>query len=173
MANLEVSAAGQASAQGNIVLHSRTKIRDAVATLLKAEVGGAWTLVYQSRIDYPRDVWPYLKVYTDREDVQRISIHSPHAQQRTLSLNVVAMVRVPAGETESVEDKMDAFALTIEGLLTDEAMRGEMNSITSMDLLSSSMDVVLNQDDKISHAELTMNYQIRYQTFEGMPDGFV
>ena len=174
MIEVEGAAAGNAAASGNLLMHARTQIRNAAATILKQETA-AWALVYQSRIDYPRDVWPYLKIYADREDVQRLSIHSPHSQQRTLSLIVVAMIRIPsAGETETVEDKMDSLGSLIEGLLTDEALAAELSQYNLIiDLLSSDMAVVLNTDEKISHAELTLNYKIVYQTMEGLPDEFI
>jgi hypothetical protein len=35
------------------------------------------------------------------------------------------------------------------------------------------MDVVLNTDEKISHAELTMNYLLKYRTLEGVPESFL
>lgn len=158
---------------GDLRVHGRQRIRAAVSALLEAGNGDAWKLVYQSRIDYPRELWPYLKVYCDREDVQRISIHSPHAQTRTLSLIVVALIRIGAGETESIEDKMDQCGSLIEGYLTDEALRSELSFVSQMDLQSSAMDVVVGLDDKISHAELTLSYQIKYQTFEGMPEGIL
>ncbi len=65
MAEIEGAAGGIATASGNLRVHVRTQAREAVARLLKTETA-AWALVYQSRIDYPRDIWPYLKVYTDR-----------------------------------------------------------------------------------------------------------
>jgi hypothetical protein len=173
MAEIEGAAGGIATASGNLRVHVRTQAREAVARLLKTETA-AWALVYQSRIDYPRDIWPYLKVYTDREDAVRLSVHSPHVQERSLSVNVVAMIRIPsAGETESIEDKMDSIATLIETNLTETRLRTELNTLTSMDLQSSSMDVVLNTDEKISHAELTMSYLLKYRTLEGVPESYL
>lgn len=166
------SAQALAAASGTITVHARTQIRDAVSDLLKQETE-AWALVYKSRIDYPRDIWPYLKVYCDKEDMQRLTIHSPHAEERTLSLNIVGLIRIPsAGETETIEDKMDALALKVESILTEDALYVALPALRTLDLVGSAMDVILNQDDKISHAEITLTYKIGYTTMEGMPDTF-
>lgn len=172
MAAVSGSAQGEASALGTLTVHARAQIRDAVAELLKQETE-AWALVYKSRIDYPREVWPYLKVYCDKEGTQRLTIHSPHAEERTLSLIVVGLIRIPSsGETETIEDRMDAVALKIESYVTEEALYDDLPALKTVDLVNSAMDVILNQDDKISHAEVTLTYKIVYTTMEGMPDTF-
>jgi hypothetical protein len=166
------NAAGQASASGNLRRHARTQIRRAAAELLKPEVGGAWALVWQSRIDYPRELWNYLKIYTDREETQRLTVNSPAARERSVSLNVVAMVRI-SNNFEEVEDRMDDLAVQIETLLTEDAMREAWAMIVSVDLQSSSMDVVLNADEKIDHAELTLGFIVKYRTLDGAPESLI
>jgi hypothetical protein len=166
------NAAGQASASGNLRRHARTQIRRAAAELLKPEVGGAWALVWQSRIDYPRELWNYLKIYTDREETQRLTVNSPAARERSVSLNVVAMVRI-SNNFEEVEDRMDDLAVQIETLLTEDAMRAAWSMIVSVDLQSSSMDIVLNADEKIDHAELTLNFAVKYRTLDGAPESLI
>jgi hypothetical protein len=154
--------------------HSRTQIRQAIAGILKQETDpSGWALVHQSRVDYSRNVWPYLKVYTDRDDSARISLHSPHVQERSLSVVVVGLVRVPAGETETVEDKMDHLAKLIESNLTDEAVHEALPLVKSLDLISSQMDLIMTTEEAISHAELTMIYKCRYMTLEGMPEDLI
>jgi hypothetical protein len=172
MAAVEGAAAGQSSASGNLRRHARTQIRRAAADLLKPEVGGAWALVWQSRIDYPRELWNYLKVYTDREDSQRVSVNSPAARERAISLNIVAMLRV-SNNFEEIEDRMDDLAVQIETLLTEDAMRAASALIVSVDLQSSAMDIVLNTDEKIDHAELSLNYAVRYRTLDGAPESLI
>ncbi len=68
---------------------------------------------------------------------------------------------------------MDSIATLIETNLTETRLRTELNTLTSMDLQSSSMDVVLNTDEKISHAELTMSYLLKYRTLEGVPESYL
>jgi hypothetical protein len=172
MAAVEGAAAGQASASGNLRRHARTQIRRAAADLLKEEAGGAWALVWQSRIDYPRELWNYLKVYTDREDSQRLTVNSPPLRERSASLNVVAMIRV-SNNYEEVEDRMDDLAVYIESLLTEDAMREAWAMIVSVDLQSSSMDIVLNADEKIDHAELTLGFAVKYRTLDGAPESLI
>ena len=173
MAELEADLIAAAQFIGNIRSHARTQIRRAAACLLEQENGNSWKLVYQSRIDYPREIWPYLKIYSDSEDCERISIHTPHAQQRTLSLLIVALIRIGPGETETIEDKMDQTSVAIESLMNETELRTKLNYITMLDLISSRMDVILLTDESVSHAELTMSYRVQYHTFEGMPDGFI
>jgi hypothetical protein len=172
MPAVEGAAAGQASASGNLRRHARTQIRRAAADLLKPEVGGAWALVWQSRIDYPRELWNYLKVFTDREDAQRISVNSPATRERSVSLNVVAMIRV-SNNFEEVEDRMDDLAAYIESMLTEDAMRAAWAMIVHVDLQSSAMDIVLNAEEKIDHAELTLTFAVRYRTLDGAPESLI
>jgi hypothetical protein len=166
------NAAGQASASGNLRRHARTQIRRAAADLLKPEVGGAWALVWQSRIDYPRELWNYLKVYTDREETQRLTVNSPAVRERSVSLNVVAMIRV-SSNFEEIEDRMDDLAMHIESLLTEDALREQSALIVSVDLQSSAMDIVLNADEKIDHAELTLGFAVKYRTLDGAPESLI
>jgi hypothetical protein len=166
------NATGQASASGNLRRHARTQIRRAAADLLKPETGGAWALVWQSRIDYPRELWNYLKVFTDREDAQRISVNSPATRERSVSLNVVAMIRV-SNNFEEVEDRMDDLAAYIESMLTEDAMRAAWAMIVHVDLQSSAMDIVLNAEEKIDHAELTLTFAVRYRTLDGAPESLI
>jgi hypothetical protein len=172
MTQLQGAAAGQASAAGKIRRHARTQIRRAAADLLKQEVGGAWSRVWQSRIDARSSNWPYLKVYTDREEVQRLSASAPATRERTLSLNVVAMLKMSTN-TEDVEDKMDDTAVIIEGLLTEQAFRDTWRFITRVDLQASAMDVILNADEEIDHAELTLVFAIKYMTTDGAAESLI
>jgi hypothetical protein len=173
MAAIEGDAAGQAAASGNLRRHARTQLRQAAADILKQEVGGAWALVWQSRIDYPRDVWPYLKVYADREENLRLTASAPAVLERSASLNVVAMLNIPPGSAEKIEDRMDDIALTIETLLTDEAMQAKVAGIKSIDLQSSAMDIVLNADEKIDHAELSLGFIVKYHAIAGVPESLI
>jgi hypothetical protein len=166
------SAAGQASASGNLRRHARTQIRRAAADLLKPDVGSAWALVWQSRVDYPRELWNYIKIYTDREDAQRITVNSPPLRERSVSLNVVAMIRV-SNNFEEVEDRMDDLAVHIETLLNEDDMREQWAMIVAVDLQTSAMDIVLNAEEKIDHAELTLNFSVRYRTLDGAPESLV
>jgi hypothetical protein len=61
----------------------------------------------------------------------------------------------------------------IETLLTEDAMRAASALIVSVDLQSSAMDIVLNTDEKIDHAELTLNYAVRYHTLDGAPESLI
>lgn len=152
--------------------HSRTQIREAVAGILKQETG-LWAHVYESRIDYPRAIWPYLKIYADRDDNTRISVHSPHTQEHALSLNIVGLLKIPTGETETVEDQMDAIAALIEQTLTEKQLFGTLPLIKQLTLQSTQMDVILSTDDTISHAEVTTNWMIKYMTLEGVPETLI
>jgi hypothetical protein len=152
--------------------HARTLIRTTVAGILKQETG-LWAHVYESRIDYPRAVWPYLKIYADRDDNTRLTVHSPHTQEHALSLNIVGLLRIPAGETESIEDQMDAMSALIEQTLTEAQLKGTLEGVKELTLQSAQMDVILSTDDTISHAEVTTNWLIKYMTLEGQPETLV
>lgn len=149
--------------------HARTLIRETVAGILKQETA-LWAHVYESRIDYPRAVWPYLKVYADRDDNTRLTVHSPHAQEHALSLNIVGLLKISAGETETIEDQMDAMSALIEQTLTEEQLHGTLPLVKELTLQSTQMDVILSTDDTISHAEVSTNWLIKYMTLEGVPE---
>lgn len=152
--------------------HARKKIRDEVARLLNVAPVN-WGLVTATRTNSTRQIWPYLKVYTEAEDATPTTLCEPSIYTRTLSLAVVGLVRLPGtGDTSTIEDKMDALAEEVEIKLASAAMRVNLY-VQSVALLSSVMEVINEEDSVIDHAEIKLTYQITYSTIDGLPDTLI
>lgn len=152
-------------------MHARKQIRDAVATLLNASPVN-WQLVTPSRIASSRQVWPYLMVFADGETSEPITVTEPMVSQRSLSVAVVGMMRLPGtGDTQTVEDRMDALAEEVETKLTTAAVRG-LVAINSCSLVSTVMDVFI-EEESVDHAEIKLVYNIVYTTLDGAPSALI
>ena len=152
-------------------MHARKQVRDAVATLLNASPVN-WQLVTPSRIASSRQVWPYLMVFADGETSEPITVTEPMVSQRSLSVAVVGMLRLPGtGDTQTVEDRMDALAEEVETKLTTAAVRG-LVAINSCSLVSTVMDVFI-EEESVDHAEIKLVYNIVYTTLDGAPSALI
>jgi hypothetical protein len=153
--------------------HARQTIRQAIATLL-APTGGTYGTVIQTRIASTRQQWPYVMVFADNDNSEPILISEPNTYDRILSISIVGMLRMPGNnDTETIEDRMDAMAEEIEGKLTNADLRATVPRIQFITLISTDMNVIIQDDDKIDHAELLQSWQVGYATVEGVPGTLV
>lgn len=149
-------------------MHGRKQIRDAVAALLNVSPVN-WQLVTPSRIASSRQVWPYVMVFSDGETSESITVNEPYVSLRSLSIAVVGFLRLPGtGDTQSVEDRMDALAEEVETKLKSSALRAVV-AVKSCSLISTVMDVFL-EEESIDHAEIKMVYEVVYTTLDGFPE---
>ncbi len=149
-------------------MHARKQVREAVATILSRNPV-AWKSVTESRIASTRQNWPYLMVFAESEQSEQTSVNNPCAYGRDMTLSVAGMLKLPGtGDTYTIEDKMDTLAAEIETKLTQTALRAVVPSVLSISLVSTSMEVIL-EDDGIDHAEVILSYRINYATLEGSP----
>lgn len=154
--------------------HVRQQIREAVTTLLNASTHSKWTRAYETRIPSARQVWDYIMVYPSDEPVVAELIHSPNIYTREMTLNVIGMLKMPGNtDTQTIEDKMDAMAVDIETRLTFSALSAVVSGVEAFYLVSSSMDVIVTDDDKVDHAELSTVWRVGYSTAEGAPQTFI
>lgn len=155
--------------------HVRQTVREAVATLLNASTHSNWTMAYETRIQTSRQQqWDYILVYSATESVQAELIHAPNIYTRELTLNVIGMLRLPGnGDTQTIEDKMDAMAVDIETRLTYAALVAVVSGVESFYLESTSMDVIVTEEGTVDHAELSMVWKIGYSSAEGAPSTFI
>jgi hypothetical protein len=153
-------------------MHARQQIREAVKTILsRAPV--AWSSVIGSRIASTMQRWPYLMVFADSEQSDAVTVNDPCVYDRTLILTVAGMLRLPGtGDTYTIEDKMDECAAEIETKLTQSALRGEVAQVQTLSLVSTSMEVVI-EDDGVDHAEVITSWRIGYSTLEGSPETLI
>jgi hypothetical protein len=155
--------------------HVRKTIRNGVVTLLNNSTHALWTLAYPTRIPPTRQqAWDFIMVYPSEEPVQAELIHSPNVYTREMTLNVIGMLRMPGNtDTQSIEDKMDAMAVDIETRLTYAALSAVVSGVESFYLVSTAMDVIVTEDDKVDHAELSTVWRVGYSTTEGAPETFI
>jgi hypothetical protein len=155
--------------------HVRQTLREAVATLLNASTHTKWTRAYETRIPTTRQQqWDYILVYPAAEAVQAELIHAPNIYTREMTLNIIGMLRMPGnGDTQTIEDKMDAMSVDIETRLTYAALVAAVSGVESFYMESTSMDVIVTEEGAVDHAELSMVWKIGYSTAEGAPSTFI
>lgn len=150
--------------------HARQTLREAIASLL-ASSPSTWSQVIESRIPSSRTIWPYLMVYAAQESAEKISVESPCIYLRTVEILVVGMLRLPgSGDTQTIEDKMDAMAEEIETKLTNTTLRAVSGvlQIESLSLTTTTMDVVVDEEQAPDHAEVQLSFDVAYVTTEGV-----
>lgn len=152
--------------------HARHQIREAVAGLLGASPSN-WRQVVESRIASQRQIWPYLMVFAESDVPEKVNIDTPCIYRRTVSITVVGMLRLPgSGDTQSIEDKMDAMANEIETMVTNATLRAVagMSQIESVSLGPATMDLAIDEENNVDHAELQMSFDVKYMVAEGAPE---
>lgn len=150
--------------------HARQTLREAIASLL-ASSPSTWSQVIESRIPSSRVIWPYLMVYAAQESAEKISVESPCIYLRRVEILVVGMLRLPgSGDTQTIEDKMDAMAEEIETKLTNTTLRAVSGvlQIESLSLTTTTMDVVVDEEQAPDHAEVQLSFDVAYVTTEGV-----
>jgi hypothetical protein len=155
--------------------HALQTTREGVVTLLNNGTHTKWTRAYANRIPTQRQQqWDFLMVYTSEESVNAELIHSPNIYTRELSINVIGMLRLPGnGDTQTIEDKMDAMSEDIETRLTYAALVAVVPGVESFYLESTNMDVIVSEEGAVDHAELSMVWRATYSTAEGSPGTFI
>jgi len=158
--------------------HARQQVREAIATLL-ATTPTNWSMVLQTRLVTPRQVWPFLMVYVTDESAEQMLIHPSGIYDRSAQLNIVGMLKMPGmgngtGDSETVEDRMDAMAAEIETKLTLSTVQAALAKVKTISLQTSGMEIVINEDDgSVSHAVLTQVWAVTYDTVEGSPETLI
>ena len=148
--------------------HARTKIREAIKTLLDGT--GSWTAVFTTRVSSPRAIWPYLMVYADGEPIEQVSVTSG-VYERSATFAIMAMLRVPGnGDKQTIEDKIDDICAEIESKITVPRLTSILSGSVRAEFTGTAMTVVVDEEDKVSHAEATLSLTVKYFTAEGKPE---
>lgn len=150
--------------------HARGQIRGAVAAILSRNPV-AWGQVFKSRVDSKRQVWPYLKVYFASEDADPSTVTDPCIYDNRPVLTVEGMLLLPGtGDTQSIEDKMEAVDAEIKTKLTQSALRQLIPQVQSFAYFNATFDVVYEDfEGGVDHAEVITSWRIGYSTLEGFP----
>jgi hypothetical protein len=151
--------------------HARQAIREGAATLLKTSPTN-WGQVYETRIVKKRPTKDFLIVFSDGDASEKDSIHEVGDYERRCTLVVVGHLRMPGNtDTETIEDRMDAVAAEIETKLTFSTLQAVagLSKLGSLDLTSTEMTVVVDEQDAPDHAEVTLLFVAGYTTAEGSP----
>jgi hypothetical protein len=110
-------------------------------------------------------------VFAESESSQAGTVNAPCVYQRDLTLIVTGMLRLPGtGDTYTIEDRMDECAAEIETKLTQSALRAEVAQVQSLELVSTGMEVIVEDfDGGVNHGEVMTSWRIGYSTLEGVP----
>jgi hypothetical protein len=155
--------------------HTRQQVREAFVSLLNSGTHAKWTRAYESRIPTARQpAWNYLMVFCPSDISVKETIHPTSIYSRDTTVNVIGMLRLPGnGDTQTIEDKMDAMAVDIETRLTYAALNAILPKVQNLSLDSSSFDVIVDEEGSPQHAELTMVWRVGYSHDEGAPETFI
>ena len=152
--------------------HARKTIRSAIATILKVSPD-TWSSVAESRIQSTRQIWPYLMVFAESESSSGATMNNPMVYEKEVILSIVGLLRLPGtGDTQTIEDKMDAMAAEIETKLTQTTLRAAVPRVQDLTLVVTKMDVIL-EEDGVDHAELNQTWKVSYSTMEGLPEALI
>lgn len=154
--------------------HARQTVREKLAGLLTAAPAATqWKSVFETRIPPQRRVEPYLLVYVTEEQVGTMTIHGPAIQERTAIIAVQGYLLL--SDKQVAEDRMDAMAAAVETRLTLAALQAVSGAanVSGLQLQSTQMEIVGEDDKAPTHAVMTMTYQVEYQTAEGAPETLI
>jgi len=155
------------------VTHARQTIREGAAALLKVSPS-TYSSVQESRVPSSRQIWPYLLVFADAEVSDLLTEDIPGILSRSMQLVIVGMLRMPGnGDTQTIEDKMDAMTAELETKLSFSTLQAAVGAVKGMTLTGTTMEVVLTPEEAISHAEVTQVWQVDYYTADGSPEALL
>lgn len=139
-------------------MHIRRSILEALRAQLQTLPGFAG--VWIQRIGPIRNAYPCITLYAEAETVDYLTLQlSPRPQERTLTVAVNIWIR-GAIDDEKPEIDMDAFALTVEGILTRPALATEMQLAAT--------DFKVSEDEPEIHV-VTLTYHLSYLSTEFSP----
>jgi hypothetical protein len=148
--------------------HIRQQVREAIAAVLAAS-SVSWRSVIESRVASTRQIWPYVMVFSTGDSLEVISVNDPTIYSRTINIAIVGMLRIANTDTITIEDKMDVMALEVETKLTNAAIRAVLPGIESLAITSTSLDLIVTDDDAIDHAEVTITCEVICANAENAP----
>lgn len=144
--------------------HVRRQIREAIATLLTG-LPTTGANIFQSRIyALQESELPGLRIYTQDESVEPMSIHAPMTQERTLELMVEAVV----AQTVDLDDKLDAICMEIEIALGGSLTQVQMGGAETLILRSTAIE--LSGEGQKPTGIARMIYEASYFTNSNAPD---
>jgi hypothetical protein len=144
----------------------RKQVTSAMASLLTPKAS-TWQSVLQSRIQSSRQLWPYVMIYSSGDIVEDLVTDDPALYLRAVDVSVIGMIRVT--DPLSIEDDMDAISVEIESRLINSSMRSLIPNFESMSLVSTTLEVIITDDDQIDHAEVLVTYRVVATSSENDP----
>ena len=147
------------------MIHARTQIRGAVATLLKNNTQ-AGANVFEARayaLDDPK--LPALLVYTKQETVGQTSMSYPRTQHRELQVSIEAYVKARG----KVDDDTDTLALEIEQLIAADTSLGGL----VRDVVLDTTETLISDEGEKPIAVAVMNYAVLYTVKEHEPQTLI
>lgn len=133
-------------------MHPRQALREAARTAISAVSVNSQTLtVHTNRVRLlETELLPAAVIVTEDENSQRASKDGD--LDRTIDMAIVLIV---TGDSETIDDDLDAWAEAVEAALATTTVGNEIQ------LRSTSMDVQADDDGDNWFAYLAMDYQVR------------
>lgn len=144
--------------------HIRTQLRRAVADLLTGLPTTGPRIYRGRRRNLGHDHEPALLVYTDDEDITLAHQASPAVQDRSVMLMVEGRAN-GVGESDALEDLLDAIACEVEPAILDNWSFGGLASHTV--LVKSRMR--FEDKGELLNGGIRLEFRVTYSTAEGRP----
>jgi hypothetical protein len=142
--------------------HVRKQLREAIAALVTG-LTTTGSRVFQSRV-YPlqESELPCLKVMTDSENVEYLTIHKPRMQKKTISVTIQAIAKAVA----DLDDTLDEICRQVEVVLaTNQTVSGLANALR---LNGTNISLDGGGDQPVGVA--SMSFEVEIYCLETTPD---
>lgn len=142
--------------------HVRKQFRQAVA-LVVTGLATTGANVFQSRA-YRLDAnqLPALRVYTEGEEAQPLTIHTPEVRQRTVTIVVAGVQK----KLDTLEDTLDAISAEVEAALSSVVTVGAQK----VPLVYLGTEVSVEDEGDFPTGEIQLRYQATLFNVANTPD---
>lgn len=142
--------------------HVRQQVREAMGTLLTG-LTTTGARVYQSRARPLSDAeLPALRIYTDGDEVETLTVDRPAAQERTVDIRVEAVARV----SDNLDDTLDTICKEVETVIgNNPTLSGK-----ARDCLYTGVKIDMQANGDRVAGVASMSFRADAQTMSNTPD---
>lgn len=142
--------------------HVRQQIREAAGALLTG-LATTGARVYQSRVRPLSEAeLPALRIYTDGDETETLSLDRPAVQDRTVRLRVEAVTRA----ADNLDDTLDAICKEVEAAIGNNPTL----SGTARECVYSGTEIDMQANGDRVAGVARMNFAASVQTMSNAPD---
>jgi hypothetical protein len=151
-------------------MSARSQVLSAFETVLQ-NGDPFWSIVIPSRLIPPRQIWPFVMVYSPGDTVEIDSINFDKIYSREIDVLVTVMLKV--NDITKIESDMESASLEIEKRITENSIRSAGVKIQALKLVSTELSVVVTEDETIDHAEVLVTYKVLTANLESDPSTLI